>query len=147
MQSRNDTHCYTISNKSEQTIGQIWALKGNNIFLWNSEGSFETAQCHVIFLPVEPARIDGSISKMEIQKKIWASRYGKRALTVAFVHTCALTACTDLGIFVKGGPGPMARKQPGQRFFCFFLVLHLFYSLQKGGGGPNASFYKTPYNL
>ena len=28
--------------------------------------------------------------KMEIQKKIWTSRYEKRALTVAFVHTCAL---------------------------------------------------------
>ena len=41
--------------------------------------------------------------KMEIQKKIWTSRYEKRALTVAFVHTCALTACADPGIFVKGG--------------------------------------------
>ena len=35
--------------------------------------------------------------KMEIQKKIWTSRYEKRALTVAFVHTCALTACRDPG--------------------------------------------------
>ena len=64
--------------------------------------------------------------KMEIQKKLWTSRYEKRALTVAFVHTCALTACADPGIFVKGGPGPMARKQPGQRFFFCFLVLNVF---------------------
>ena len=122
MQSRNDTHCYTITNKSEHTIGQIWALKCNNIFLSNSEGSFENARCHVIFPPVVlarwPAQIHESISKMkmEIQMKIWTYRYEKRALTVAFVHTCALTACADPGIFVKGGP----EKQPGQLFFSVF---------------------------
>ena len=33
-----------------------------------------------------------------------------------------------------GGPGQMARKQPGQRFF-FILVLNLFYSLQRGSNG------------
>ena len=55
---------------------------------------------------------------------------------MAFVRTCALTACADPGIFVKGGPGPMARKQHGQRFFSvFFLVLNLFYSLQEGSNG------------
>ena len=43
--------------------------------------------------------------KMEIQKKMWTSRYEKKVLTVAFVHTCA-----DPGIFVKRGPGPKARK-------------------------------------
>ena len=31
------------------------------------------------------------------------------------------------------GPGPTARKQSGQRFF--FLVLNLFYSLQRGFNG------------
>ena len=41
-----------INSKSERTIGQTWALKRNNIFLSNSEGSFEAARCHVIFLPV-----------------------------------------------------------------------------------------------
>ena len=85
----------------------------------------------------EPAQIHGSISnmKMEIQKKIWTSRYKKGALTVAFVHTCALTACADPGTFVKGGPGPMARKQPGQRFFFCFFSPQLIYSLQKGSNG------------
>ena len=77
----------------------------------------------------ETAQIHGSISKikMEIQKKIhvWTSIYEKRALTVAFVHSCALTACADPGFFVKGGPGLTARKQPGQGLF---LVLNLFYS-------------------
>ena len=39
-----------------------------------------------------------------------------------------------------GGPGPTARKQSGQRcfffvFFRFFLVLNLFYSLQRGSNG------------
>ena len=42
---------------------------------------------------------------MEIQKKLWTYRHEKRALSVAFVHTCALTACADPGIFVKGGGG------------------------------------------
>ena len=51
--------------------------------------------------------------KMEIQKKIWTSRYEKRVLTVTFVHTCSLTACADPGFFVKGA------GQPGQRFFLF----------------------------
>ena len=116
MQSGNDTRCYTITNKSEHTIGQIWVLKCYNIFLSNSEGSFETAQCHLIFLPCEPGQM-----KMEIQKKIWTSRNEKRALTVAFVHTCALKACADPGIFVKG-----FQKTAWTFFFCF-LVLNLFY--------------------
>ena len=81
--------------------------------------------------------------------------------------------------FLSGGGG--SRKQPGQRCLCFvFLVLNLFYSLQRGvgsndfitektilfqgsrggptfsmgsnffargGGGPNASFYRNPYNV
>ena len=35
----------------------------------------------------------------------------------------------DPEFFVRGGPGPTARKQPGQRcFLCVFLVLNLFYS-------------------
>ena len=85
MQSRNDAHCYTLTNKSEHTIGQIWALKRNNIFLSNSEGSIETARCHVIFLPVvlpqvEPGQIHRSICKMkmEIQRKLLTSRYEKK---------------------------------------------------------------------
>ena len=41
---------------------------------------------------------------------------------------------TDPGIFFKGGPGPMVRKQTG-RFFVFFLVLNLFNSLQGGSNG------------
>ena len=76
--------------------------------------------------------------------------------------------------FCQGGPGPTAIKQPEQSF----LVLNLFYSLQRGsngfitektillkgsrggptfsregvqpfpgGGGPNANFYRNPYNL
>ena len=66
----------------------------------------------------EPAQIHRSISKMkmEIQRKLWTSRYEKWALTMAFVHKCALTACADPGVFVKG-------------FFVFFFVLKLFYSL------------------
>ena len=35
--------------------------------------------------------------------------------------------------FFQGGPGPTVRKQSGQRFF--FLVLNLFYSLQRGSNG------------
>ena len=84
----------------------------------------------------------------------------------------------DPGFFVGkvggvGGPGPTARKQPWQRF----LVINLFYSLQRGLNGfisektilfqgfragptfsrwgpaisrwwgPNANFYRNPYNL
>ena len=60
--------------------------------------------------PGEPAQIHGSISKMkmEIQRKLWTSRYEKGALTMAFVHKCALTACADPGFFCQGGPGPTA---------------------------------------
>ena len=68
--------------------------------------------------------------KMEIQKKIWTSRYEKRALTVAFVHTCALKACADPGIFVKG-----FQKTAWTTFVFCFLVLNLFYSLQEGFNG------------
>ena len=68
----------------------------------------------------EPAQIHRSISKMEIQKKIWTSRYKKGALTVAFVHTCVLTACADPGIFVKG-----VRNQHGHRFLVVVVVLVL----------------------
>ena len=58
----------------------------------------------------EAAQIHGSISKMkmEIQRKLWTSRYEKGALNVAFVHKRALTACADLGVFVKWGTGPTA---------------------------------------
>ena len=97
--------------------------------------------------------------KMEIQKKIWTSRYEKRALTVAFVHTCALTACADPGFFVKRGGGGQARWPENSLdsvFFCF-LVLNLFqwfyyrenYTFPRiqsgptfsggGGGGPASS--------
>ena len=43
--------------------------------------------------------------------------------------------------FIQGGgggvPGPTAGKQSGQRFFllCFFIVLNLFYSKQRGSNG------------
>ena len=42
--------------------------------------------------------------------------------------------CVDSGNFFRGegGRGPTARKQFGQRFF---LVLNLFYSLQRGSNG------------
>ena len=33
--------------------------------------------------------------KMDIQKKIWTSRYEKGVFNVAFVHTCTLTACVE----------------------------------------------------
>ena len=49
---------------------------------------------------------------------------------MAFVYTCALTACADAGIFVKGDPTSSGGGGGGG-----------------GGGGPNAYFYRTPYNL
>ena len=84
----------------------------------------------------EPAQIHGSISKMkmEIQKKIWTSRYAKRALTVAFVHTCALKACSDPGIFVKGGPGRWPENSLDNVFFLFFslqLILQFGFITEK----------------
>ena len=69
--------------------------------------------------------------------------------------------------FKGGGQGPTARKRSGQRFFVVFVILNLFYSLQRGsnsvitektilfqgsrgvqhcqggGGGPNANFYRN----
>ena len=54
----------------------------------------------------------------------------KGMLTMAFVHKCALTACVDPGVFVKG----VQARQPENSlddvfFFVFFFVLKLFYSL------------------
>ena len=83
--------------------------------------------------------------KMENQKKIWTSRYEKRALTVAFVHTCALTACADPGFFVKGDPGPMARNSLDYIFFLFWgsREVQMLISIEPhitcdfpGGSGP-----------
>ena len=85
------------------------------------------------------------------------------------VWVCTLTSCADPGIFVSGGPGQTA-------WTTFFLVLNLFYSLQRGSsgfiqrtlyfskdsdrgqhfpvrgsptfpGGPNANFYRNPYKF
>ena len=69
----------------------------------------------------ELAQIHGSISKMKMEiQKIGPLDTIKGALAVAFVQTCAFTACANLGIFVKGDPGPTFRKQHGQGFFFFF---------------------------
>ena len=68
----------------------------------------------------------------------WKKPFGHKE---TYAHLCrliwAFTVCTnkpcaDPGIFVRGGPGPMARKQPEQHFF---LVLNLFYRLQRGSNG------------
>ena len=58
----------------------------------------------------------------------------KGTLTVAFMHTSALTACADPGIFVRGSR-PDGQKTAWTKFFSIFLVLNLFYSLQKGSNG------------
>ena len=64
---------------------------------------------------------------------------------MAFVHTCALTACTDPGIFIKGGAGPMARKQPEQRFFfCFFFSPQLILQFT---GGVQWFYYRENYTF
>ena len=77
----------------------------------------------------ETAQIHGSISKikMEIQKKIhvWTSIYEKKGVNCGFCAFMRINSIADPGFFVKGGPGPTARKQPGQGLF---LVLNLFYS-------------------
>ena len=64
--------------------------------------------------------------KMEIQRKLWTSRYEKWVLTVAFVHKCALTACADPGFFDKG----VQARQPENRLddvFCCFVFLFVFH--------------------
>ena len=67
--------------------------------------------------------------KMEIQRKLWTSRYEKGALTMAFAHKCALTACADPGVSVKGVEARQPENSLGDVFFCSFFVLKLFYSL------------------
>ena len=86
---------------------------------------------------------------------------------------CGQVSLRGFRNFFQGGPGPTFRKQSGQ---LFFLVLSQFYSLQRmsngflqrklyfskdpeggptffrgfnffPGGGPNANFYRNPYNL
>ena len=61
--------------------------------------------------------------------------------------------------YIRGGRGPTARKQSGQRFFSpnffyrFQMGSNIFHDVGGGGGGqllpgagPNA-FYRNPYNL
>ena len=54
---------------------------------------------------------------------------------MAFVHKCALTACADPGVFVKGVQARHPENSLDNVFFFFFfffffvLVLKLFYSL------------------
>ena len=79
----------------------------------------------------EPAQIHRSISKMkmEIQRKLWTSRYEKWALTVTFVHKCTLTVCADPGVFVKGVQAQQPENTLDNVFFCLLFILKLFYSL------------------
>ena len=75
-----------------------------------------------------------------------------------------------------GGPGPIVRKQSGQGFFFSFFLSSTYFTVYRGGsmvllkrklyfskdpdwvqhflggsnffpGGPNANFYRNPYNL
>ena len=78
--------------------------------------------------------------KMEIQRKLWTSRYEKGALTVAFVHKCALTACADPGVFVMGVQARQPENSLDNVFFCFFFVLKLLYSLVNVYSTINISF-------
>ena len=48
----------------------IWALKCKNTFLSNSEGSFETAQCQVIFILVTFSSKEGSDEPAQIRESI-----------------------------------------------------------------------------
>ena len=76
----------------------------------------------------EPAQIHESISKMkmEIQRKLWISRYEKGALTMAFVHKCALTctACADPGVLSRGSRLD-SLKTAWTMFFCPQVILQL----------------------
>ena len=61
--------------------------------------------------------------KMEIQKKIWTSRYEKRGVNCGFctyMHIDSMRKSRNFyrGVIIReGGLGPTARKQPGQLFF------------------------------
>ena len=74
----------------------------------------------------EPAQIHGSISKMEIKRKLWTSRYEKWVLTVAFVNKCALTACADPGVFVKGVQARQPENSLDNVFFVCFSSSNYF---------------------
>ena len=80
----------------------------------------------------EPAQIHGSISKkkMEIQKKIWTSR-----VNCACVNTCALTACADAGIFVKGGSNFF--RGGGGRGVQMHISIEPHTTCDFPGGGPD----------
>ena len=61
----------------------------------------------------EPVQIHGSISKMkmEIQKKIWTSRYEKKALTLAFKYM-RINSMRGSRIFCQGGGGGVQARWP-----------------------------------
>ena len=71
------------------------------------------------------------------------STFSRTAPTQTNKDICTGTTCADPGIFFVRGEGVGSR------------LLNLFYSLQRGPvvllhifqrGGPNASFYRNPYN-
>ena len=68
-------------------------------------------------------------------------------------------ACADPGIFAGGGGGVQARlpENSSDNFFspqlyrgCPIVISNktiIFNIFRGGGGGPNANFYRNPYNL
>ena len=72
-------------------------------------------------------------------------------------------ACADPGIFARGGGGRGSRPDCQKTALTTFLVLNFTEGVQPtvisnktiifnifrggGGGGPNANFYRNPYNL
>ena len=68
-------------------------------------------------------------------------------------------ACADPGIFARGGGGVQARLPENSSDNLFSPQLYrgcpivisnktiIFNIFRGGGGGPNANFYRNPYNL
>ena len=74
--------------------------------------------------------------KMEIQKKIWTSRYEKRGVNCGF---CAYMRINSMGgseNFCQGGGGGGAENSMDPIFVVVvFLVPNIFYNLQEGSNG------------
>ena len=76
------------------------------------------------------------------------STFSRTASTQTNKDICTGTTCADPGIFCQGG-GPGSSP-----YFTVYrggpiVLLHIFQggpTFSRGGGGPNANFYRNPYN-
>ena len=59
---------------------------------------------------------------------------------------CTGTTCADPGFFVRGVQAPQLILQFTEGVQWFYYTFSMGSNFFPGGGGPNANFYRDPYN-